>query len=252
MSVKFGQNFLISKRVAEREVEYADISIDDVILEIGPGRGFLTNFLAENAKKVIAIEIDKKLVDYLKGVVVPGNVELVCDDVLNVDFNNLPVFNKIVSNLPFEISSPVTFKMLDFGFDVAVLIYQKEFADRMAARPGSKNYSRLSIGVYYKCFCEVLDSVPRGCFSPVPRVDSAIVKLVPRKKPPFFVKDEKYFFDVVRVLFNNRRKMIKNSFKDADSDVIKGLPFSDKRVDVLSPEELGVVSDYLFDNSVKV
>ena len=251
MSVKFGQNFLISKRVAENEIKYADISKNDVVLEIGPGKGFLTNFLAKKAKKVIAIEIDKKLVDYL-GEIVPTNVEVIRNDVLTVDFNSLPVFNKIVSNLPFEISSPVTFKILDFGFDVAVLIYQKEFADRMVAIPGSKNYSRLSVGVYYKCFCEILDLVPRGCFSPVPRVDSAIIKLVPRKKPPFFVKDEKYFFDVVRVLFNNRRKMIKNSFKNADSDIIKDFPFSNKRVDVLSPEKIGIICNYLFDNDIKL
>ena len=127
-----GQNFLIDVNVAYREVEYASINKEDIVLEIGPGKGILTNLISKKAKKVIAIEIDKYLYNYLKNTC-PKNVELINSDVLELDFESLPRFNKIVSNLPFQISSPITFKILDYNFSKAVLIYQKEFADRMIA-----------------------------------------------------------------------------------------------------------------------
>jgi len=146
---KIGQNFLIDKKVAERELEYASIEKNDVVLEIGPGKGIITKLLSEKAQKVIAIEIDEKLVSELKEFL-PDNVLLISGDALKVDFDLLPKFNKIVSNLPFHISSPITFKLLDFDFSLAVLIYQKEFAERMVAKSGSKDYSRISVGVYYR------------------------------------------------------------------------------------------------------
>jgi len=146
---KLGQHFLVDEQVAGRETTYANIGKDDVVLEIGPGKGVLTQLLARDAKKVIAVEIDRFFVEELKNKM-PSNVEVIHADVLKIDFNTLPLFNKIVSNLPFQISSPVTFKLLEYPFSKAVLIYQKDFADRMIAVPGTKDYSRLSVGVYYK------------------------------------------------------------------------------------------------------
>jgi 16S rRNA (adenine1518-N6/adenine1519-N6)-dimethyltransferase len=244
MKTKLGQNFLINKKVAEKEVEYASINAHDTVLEIGPGRGVLTNLLASKAKKVVAVEIDKKLVEKLREIL-PKNVELINKDVLKMDFKNLPKFNKVVSNLPFQISSPFTFKLLDYDFELAVLIYQKEFAERMIAKPKTSNYSRLSVNVYYKAYCEKLGIVPKSCFSPQPKVDSCIIKLVPRKSPAFDVLDERFFFDLTRNLFNFRRKKIGTIVKDLYKVKYKNTPFIDKRVEELTPEQIGTLSNYL-------
>jgi 16S rRNA (adenine1518-N6/adenine1519-N6)-dimethyltransferase len=241
---KLGQNFLINHEVAEREINYACLSKDDIILEIGPGEGILTKKLAEKVKQVIAIEIDYKLVKKLNENL-PNNVKLIHADALKVDFNSLPAFNKIVANLPFQISSPFTFKLLNYPFSKAVLIYQKDFAERMTAKKGSKKYSRLSVGIYYKTDCRILETVPKESFYPIPKVDSSIVELIPRNKPPFKVLDEKYFFDIVKKLFTHRRKKIKNILFDK-SENIKNISYINCRVEDLSPEQIGKLSDDLF------
>jgi len=245
MKNKLGQNFLVDKETAEREVEHANITRKDVVLEIGPGNGILTNILANKAKKVIAVEIDNKLVENLKKFL-PDNVELLHSDILKVDFETLPRFNKIVSNLPFQISSPVTFKILDYDFDVAVLIYQKEFASRMIAKTGTKDYSRLSVGVYYKAFCEMIEIVPKTYFHPQPKVESAMIKLNPRKHAPFEIVDEKFFFDLTRELFNHRRKKIKNTLQLLHKTDFVDVPFLDNRVEDLSPEQIGKLSNIVY------
>ena len=245
MKNKLGQNFLVDEKTAEREVEHANITRDDVVLEIGPGNGILTNILAKRAKKVIAVEIDKNLVEKLTNFL-PDNVELLHSDILKIDFEALPGFNKIVSNLPFQISSPVTFKILDYDFDVAVLIYQKEFASRMITKPGTKDYSRLSVGVYYKAFCEIIETIPKTFFQPQPKVDSCMVKLNPRKEVPFKVLDEKFFFDLTRELFNHRRKKIKNTLELLYKTEFVDVPFLDNRVEELSPEQIGELSDIIY------
>jgi len=242
---RYGQNFLVDRNIALAEVKYADITKDDVVLEIGPGKGILTCLLAERAKRVIAIEIDKDLIKNLESNL-PDNVILIKDDVLNVNFKDLPCFNKIVSNLPFKISSPVTFKILDYDFDVAYLIYQKEFADRMVAKPNSKNYSRLSVGVYYKAFCEIIRYVPKTCFNPQPKVDSCIVKLLPKKSPPFNLENEEFFFDLTKKLFNHRRKKVKYTIKNEFSINDNCIPFLDERVENLSPEDIGDLSNIIY------
>jgi len=241
---KLGQHFLVDEQVAEREITYANIGKDDVVLEIGPGKGVLTQLLARDAKKVIAVEIDRFFVEELKNKM-PSNVEVIHADVLKIDFNTLPLFNKIVSNLPFQISSPVTFKLLEYPFSKAVLIYQKDFADRMIAVPGTKDYSRLSVGVYYKTHCRALETVLRNCFSPVPKVDSCIVEMIPRTKPPFTVLDESFFFDIVKSLFIHRRKKIKNTLSGRYGN-LEGIPYLDGRVEELSPEQIGELSNLLF------
>jgi len=245
MKQRLGQNFLINKNVAEREVGYANITQDDVVLEIGPGYGILTKLLAEKAKKVIAVEIDGRLISNLRKSV-PDNVELIQGDAVELDFRNLPKFNKIVSNLPFQISSPITFKILDYDFDLAVLIYQKEFAERMVAVPGSKNYSRLSVGVYYKADCKLLEIIPKTCFEPQPKIDSCIIGLTPRRYPPFSLIDENFFFILVKNLFNHRRKKIKNILNAIYDISLKDVPYLNDRVEDLTPEQIGQLSNIIF------
>jgi 16S rRNA (adenine1518-N6/adenine1519-N6)-dimethyltransferase len=241
---RFGQHFLIDRSVACREVGYADLTKNDVVLEIGPGEGIITRLLAQVAKHVITIEIDQRLVDKLK-TTIPKNVTLISADALSVDFQSLPRFTKIVSNLPFEISSPITFKFLESSFSKAVLIYQKDFAERLVAHPGTKEYSRLTVGVSYKAQCRILEDVPRSCFSPPPKVDSSIVELIPRKKPLFDVQDERFFFELTKQLFNHRRKKIRHTIKTMYGDY-EQLPYLDSRVEDLSPEQIGNLSNILW------
>jgi len=243
-SKHLGQHFLINPYVAQREIEYAMIEPDDIVLEVGPGKGFLTRLLAEKAKQVYAIELDERLITYLRRIL-PDNVMVFHADAVTFDFSQIKGFTKVVSNLPFQISSPFTFTLLDLHFNRAVLIYQKEFALRMVASYGSSEYSRLSVGVYYRSLCRIREVIPPSCFHPRPLVDSAMVELIPRKKPPFLVRDEQFFFEVTRLLFNHRRKKIRTILsKYYDVDVLD-LPYADSRVEMLSPEQIGEVSDQL-------
>ncbi len=241
---RFGQHFLIDLSVANREVGYAMLTNDDVVLEIGPGQGVITRLLAQKAKQVIAIEIDQRLVDKLK-TTLPENVTLISGDALSVDFQTLPRFTKIVSNLPFEISSPITFKFLESSFSRAILIYQKDFAERLVAIPGKKEYSRLTVGVFYKAQCRILEDVSRSCFSPAPKVDSSIVELIPRKKPLFNVEDELFFFELTKQLFNHRRKKIRYTIKALYGD-LEQLPYLDQRIETLTPKQIGELSNVLW------
>jgi 16S rRNA (adenine1518-N6/adenine1519-N6)-dimethyltransferase len=243
---KTGQHFLCDSKVAEREIHYAEINRNDSVLEIGSGTGVLTRLLAEKAQLVIAIEIDPALVSKLKSTL-PFNVKVIQGDATKTDFNTLPRFNKIVANLPFQISSPITFKMLHHDFSVAVLIYQKEFAQRMVAEKGSKNYSRLSVNVYYRAHCELLEIVPKTCFYPQPRVDSYMVRLRPRWCPPFYVKNEEFFYTFTRELFNYRRKKIRKILKDRFHIASEKLPYRDRRVEDLAPHQIGELSDKVHD-----
>jgi len=254
LNPKKGQHILKDRNIIKRQIEYAELTGSETVLEIGPGLGALTFPLSNKAKKVVAIEMDRKLYSYLKDKV-PENVELINADVMKIDF---PKFDVVVSNLPYQISSPVTFKLLEYEFERAILMYQKEFADRMVATSGDSGYSRLSVNIYYKADCKVLKKVPKGAFNPIPKVDSAIVKLIPRPSP-FEVKDEKLFFQVVEALFSQRRKKIKNTVasfmerklklknKEKIRAFTKNLPHSEDRVDLLRPEEFGVLSDTIYD-----
>jgi 16S rRNA (adenine1518-N6/adenine1519-N6)-dimethyltransferase len=245
MKRNLGQNFLIDKNIAAREVNHAKISKKDIVLEIGPGKGILTFLLAEKAKEVISIEIDEKIVKNLRDRLT-DNVTLIHKDALKVDYDALPKFNKIVSNLPFQISSPITFKLLDYDFSLAIIVYQKEFAKRMVAKPGSKDYSRFSVNVYYKAKCELLETIPKTCFKPQPKVDSCAIKLIKRKKPPFFVVNNDFFFEFTRVLFNYRRKKIKKIINEFYCIQKKEIPFLDNRVEELTPGQIGNLSNILY------
>lgn len=233
---------MIDETVAQREVDYAEVTEKDTVLEVGPGKGILTKLLAEKAKKVVAVEIDKWFVDYLK-TTLPGNVEVIHGDVLKLDFTSMESFNKVVANLPFQISSPFTFKLLNYPFfSRAVLIYQKQFAERMVAKPHSKKYSRLTVAVYYKSCCRILETVSKSAFKPKPRVDAAIVEITPREKPPFHVTDEKFFFSLTNLLFSQRRKHVGKVIRKKYGITVDAT-FYGKRVEELTPEDIGVLSN---------
>lgn len=261
LNKNLGQNYLIDKNKRDQIINFGDISEDDVILEIGTGIGTLTIELAKKAKKVIAIEQDKNickiLAKRLKDEKI-DNVELINDDALKVDF---PHFNKIISNLPYQISSPITFKFLDYDFDLAILMYQKEFADRMNGEVGSKNYSRLSAMLYFKCDVEKLTDVSCESFIPKPQIDSTVVRLTPKEnKIP--QKDFKTYSKFTKALFQHRNKKIRNALIDSrhiisniDKKVLKKrlnaiedeelLEYLKKRVVVLTPEEILFISQKL-------
>ncbi|HDN50310.1 MAG TPA: ribosomal RNA small subunit methyltransferase A [Thermoplasmatales archaeon] len=235
--MRLSQHFLIDERVAERQIQYADLTEDDVVLEIGAGNGFLTKRIARYAK-VVAIELDDRFIERLKKI---PNVEVVHGNALHVDFGELE-FNKVISNIPYHISSQLTFKLLERTFDVGILMYQREFAERMVAPPHTKSYSRLTVMTYYRADCRILEHVPRECFRPVPKVDSCVVKMVPLGKR--FEVNEELFETVVRALFSHRRKTVKNALAIEDiakKDEVEEWPEASKRVEELSPEQIAAL-----------
>ena len=220
LNKNLGQNYLIDKNKRDQIINFGNIDKNDVVLEIGTGIGTLTIELAKNAKKVIAIEQDKKICEILAKRLKDekiDNVELINDDALKVEF---PKFNKIISNLPYQISSPITFKFLDYDFDLAVLMYQKEFAERMNGEVGTKNYSRLSAMLYFKCDVEKLTDVSSESFIPKPEVDSIVVGLTP-KENKISPEDFKVYSDFTRALFQHRNKKIRNALIDSRHIVTK-------------------------------
>ena len=214
LNKNLGQNYLIDKNKRDQIINFGNLNDDDVVLEIGTGIGTLTIELAKKAGKVIAIEQDsniaKILSERLKKEKI-DNVELIIDDALNVDF---PKFNKIISNLPYQISSPITFKFLNYDFDLAILMYQKEFARRMNGSVGTKDYSRLSAMLYFKCDVETLTDVSSESFLPKPKIDSTVVKLTP-KENKISEEDFKIYSNFRKALFQHRNKKIRNALIDS-------------------------------------
>ena len=254
LNKNLGQNYLIDKNKRDQIVHFGNISENDIVLEIGTGIGTLTIELAKKAKKVIAIEQDeniyKILTKRLKDEKI-DNVELINDDALSVDF---PKFNKIISNLPYQISSPITFKFLEYDFDLAILMYQKEFAERMNGEVGSKNYSRLSAMLYFKCNVEKLTDVSSESFIPKPKIDSTVVRLTP-KENKISDTDFKTYSNFTKALFQHRNKKIRNALIDSRhviSDIDKKVlrqrlndveseeinEYLSQRVVALTPEEI--------------
>lgn len=215
---KLGQCFLKDKNIVKKAVNTANINKNDVVLEIGLGEGILTKELAKCAKKVYVIELDKRLEPYAKEVMTEyPNVEVIWNDALNVNLNELG-FNKIVANLPYQISSPITFKLLKTNFDVAVLMYQYEFAKRMVAKEGTKEYGRLSVAVQYKANVEFVCKVSPSAFSPKPKVDSAIVKIT-KKEEVYPLEDEEFFEGVLRALFQHKNKTVKKALINSSHEM---------------------------------
>ncbi len=244
MGRRFGQHFMVDERILKREVEYADVSKEDVVLEIGPGTGNLTKYLVEKAKKVYAIEKDRALARLIEDEF--PEVEVIVGDAMDMDW---PEFDKMVSNIPYEISSPLTFKLLEHEFELAVITYQLEFAERLVAYAGDWAYSRLSVMAYYRAEMEMLERVPKSAFRPRPKVDSAIVQIMPRKEPPFHVEDEKLFEEVVRVLFSARRKTVRSALKARYGEV--KTEYGAMRVEELTPEEIGEIANLIFEKIKK-
>ena len=262
LNKNLGQNYLIDKNKRDQIVDFGNISKEDVILEIGSGIGTLTIELAKKAERVIAIEQDTKICEILARRLKEekiDNVELINDDALKVDF---PPFNKIISNLPYQISSPITFKFLDYDFDLAILMYQKEFADRMNGKVGTKDYSRLSAMLYFKCDVEKLTDVSCESFIPKPQIDSTVVMLTPKENR--IPADEfRIYSKFTRALFQHRNKKIRNALIDSrhiigniDKKVLKKrlngiedeelIEYLKKRVVVLTPEEIMDISLKLY------
>jgi len=246
VKTKYGQHFLIDETVIHRELSVAELSQNDIVLEIGPGKGVLTQRLAQMCNQVIAVELDARLIPFLQKTL-PENVILIHNDIMELDWNEIPSFSKVVANLPFQISSPFTFKLFQTRFEKAVLIYQKEFAQRMIAKSGTKQYSRLSVGIAYKARCRIITHIPPSSFSPQPEVHSSLIELIPLNIPPFHVVDESYFFSITNLLFSHRRKQINTIVKHAFSkNISENIMFGSHRVEELSPEQIGLLSNQLF------
>jgi 16S rRNA (adenine1518-N6/adenine1519-N6)-dimethyltransferase len=247
---RLGQNFVIDSALLQKMISYASVSREDTVLEVGAGLGFLTKLLSPACKMVIAVEVDPKLTKILRNELRNlRNVNLIEGDVLNI---SVPQFNKVVSTPPYSISSLLLFWLLERNFDCAVLTFQKEFAERLTAPVGSKNYGRLTVGTYYRAEAELLDPVPRSMFYPPPDVDSTVVRLKPREEPPFSVEDEEAFFELVRTLFTQRNKKARNAIvpflrkrveKENVTRLADSLLFHDKRVRELAPEDFGALAN---------
>ena len=216
---KLGQNFLIDESVVRRIVEAAELTPEDTVLEVGPGIGTLTQGLAESGASVVAVELDKRLLPVLD-VTLEGydNVRIVNGDILQVDIMEQvqkPGF-KCCANLPYYITTPIIFAILEkrLPMERLVVMVQKEVAERMAAKPGSKDYGALSVAIQYFTEPEIAFIVPPSSFIPAPSVDSAVIVCKRRSTPPVEVCDENLFFRVVKVAFSLRRKMLSNSLKN--------------------------------------
>ncbi|MFP4001331.1 MAG: 16S rRNA (adenine(1518)-N(6)/adenine(1519)-N(6))-dimethyltransferase RsmA [Thermoplasmata archaeon] len=245
-TVSLGQNFLDDRDSAEKIVDAAEINDSDTVLEIGPGLGVLTDFIVKRAEKTILVEKDKALIGYLEGRYSGYETTIIEGDVLEI---NLPVFDKVISNLPFSISSPVTFKLLDEDFQFGVLTYQKQFAERMVADPRGKNYSRLSVMVSVRADVERLFNLSKGCFYPPPKVDATVVRLTP-SEPEFELIDKDIFAEVVKHLFNYRRKQIKNALELGLEIVDQNIPYRKRRVGNLSPEQINEIVTHIIENDL--
>lgn len=218
---KFGQNFLIDGNVVEKIVRDAGVTKDDFVLEIGPGIGTMTQILCENAREVVAVEIDDKLIPILMEDTLSwyDNVTVIHEDILKLDIVKLanernggkPI--KVVANLPYYITTPIIMGLFEshVPLDSITIMVQKEVADRMQVGPGTKDYGALSLAVQYYAKPQILLNVPASCFMPRPNVDSAVIQLTRYEKPPVEVADEHLMFRLIRASFNQRRKTMTNS-----------------------------------------
>lgn len=232
---KFGQNFLIDDHVITKSINAAEITKDDLVLEIGPGIGTMTQYLAESARKVIAVEIDKNLIPILGETLAEyDNVTVINEDILKLDINRLveeenagkPI--KVVANLPYYITTPIIMGLFESHVPLQsiTVMVQKEVADRMQVGPGSKDYGALSLAVQYYAKPYIVANVPPNCFIPRPGVGSAVIRLTRYEEPPVTVKDESLMFKLIRASFNQRRKTLQNGIANSPE-----LPYSKAQVE---------------------
>lgn len=221
---KFGQNFLIDGHVLDKIIAGAGVIKDDMVLEIGPGIGTMTQYLAEAAGKVVAVEIDRNLLPILQETLADyDNVKVIHADVLSLDLEKLvqeenggrPI--KVVANLPYYITTPIIMALFEQHVPLAnvTVMVQKEVAARMKSGPGSKDYGALSLAVQYYAEPYIVANVPCNCFMPRPNVDSAVIRLTRYEEPPVQVKDEKMLFKIIRASFNQRRKTLQNGLNNS-------------------------------------
>ena len=261
---KFGQNFLIDSNVLDGIVDAAGVTKEDCVLEIGPGIGSLTQYLAEAAGSVVAVEIDKSLIPVLADTLSEyDNVTVINEDVLKVDISDLvekynsgkPI--KVVANLPYYITTPIIMELFESGAPIesVTVMVQKEVADRMVMGPGSKDYGSLSLAVGYYAQAEPVMDVPPSSFIPQPGVGSAVVRLSRFSKPPVKVSDEKYMFEIIRTAFNQRRKTLSNALSNNPvlkvsraqvQEALVGMGLNEMaRGETLSLEQFALLSDIL-------
>lgn len=255
---KLGQNFLINEEIINGIIEKAEVSKDDVIIEIGPGLGSLTKELISNAKKVIAIELDPNMVDILKtrfGLY--DNFEIIYGDVLKVDLNELISGYdsvKVVANLPYYITTPIIMKLLEDRLDIKsiTVMVQKEVGERICSSYKDKEYGAITVSVLYYTTPSIIIDVPKDNFLPAPEVDSCVIKLDLLEKPRVEVKDEKLFFRLVKGAFTQRRKTINNSLtcvgrsKEEIKDILAKLNIDEKlRAENLSIEQYAMIANLL-------
>lgn len=263
---RFGQNFLIDTHVLDRIIEASEITKDDFVLEIGPGIGTMTQYLAEAAREVTAVEIDDALIPILKDTLKEwDNVTVLHGDILKIDIRKIadeknqgrPI--KVVANLPYYITTPIIMGLFEshVPVDSITVMVQKEVADRMQTGPGSKDYGALSLAVQYYAEPKIVANVPPNCFMPRPKVGSAVIRLERYEEPPVKVKDEKLMFRIIRASFNQRRKTLANGLKNsAELDYTKeeieaaiealGRGAS-IRGEALTLEEFAKLADFLYD-----
>lgn len=223
MQKKYGQNFLIDANILTKIVEAAQITKEDTVLEIGPGIGTMTQYLAEAAGKVIAVEIDRELIPILEETLSSyDNVTVLCADVLKVDLTKLVNENgggpiKVVANLPYYITTPIIMALFESRVPLTsiTVMVQSEVADRMQTGPGTKDYGALSLAVQYYAKPEIVARVPASCFTPRPNVDSTVVRLMKFEEPPVKAEDEDWLFGIIRASFNQRRKTLANGLANA-------------------------------------
>ena len=261
---KFGQNFLIDTRVLERIIAQAEITKDDMVLEIGPGIGTMTQYLCENAREVVAVEIDNSLIPILEDTLSEyNNVTVINDDILKVDINKLveehnagkPI--KVVANLPYYITTPIIMGLFEkkVNVDSITVMVQKEVADRMKSGPGSKDYGALSLAVQYYSKPEIVANVPPNCFMPRPNVSSAVIRLKLYDEMAVKVENENLLFRLIRASFNQRRKTLGNGIKNSGElnytkeQVVEALAKmglnENIRGEALTLEQFGELSDIL-------
>ncbi|MCR5293532.1 MAG: 16S rRNA (adenine(1518)-N(6)/adenine(1519)-N(6))-dimethyltransferase RsmA [Eubacterium sp.] len=257
---KFGQNFLIDDHVIAKIIAAAEITKEDTVLEIGPGMGNLTQHLAENAGKVYAVEIDKKLIPILHETLSSyENVEIIEGDILKTDIGALTEGKKlkIVANLPYYITTPIIMSLLEghVPAESITVMVQKEVAERMAAGPGTKDYGALSLAVQYYSEPYLAANVPPNCFIPRPAVGSAVIRMKIHEEPPVQVKDEKFMFKLIKASFGERRKTLQNGIynfpelditKEAVADALNSMGLDERiRGEKLTLEEFARLSDIL-------
>lgn len=257
-SKSLGQNFLVDETVLEDILNSAEVNKDDMVIEIGPGVGTLTRELLKRAKKVVAIELDSRLIGILEDELSDfDNFTLINKDALKVDFKELigdEKSVKIVANLPYYVTTPIISKLLteEYKFKSLTIMIQKEVAERMAASPGNKDYGALSLLAQYYCNTEIVRRVSPNSFIPRPKVDSIVIKLEKLGEPKVKVEDEKLFFSLVRAAFNMRRKTLWNATKTLgfEKEVMEQI-YSESEIDpkrrgeTLSLQEFGRLSDVM-------